>query len=374
MMSRLLSVFFVLAVLAGCKSSECTKEETPSDIVEQVKGVEDRELYWYQRGVDATRAIWDKYRLSDDVALLADGKGGDAPSFGFSTQVFSLLLDNVSTFWRKDLAAEAVAAYFGDFSSVYPDRSANGRNDEVLKWAIVCVRASRTTGDQRYLDEARNLYDSLWLNQVDNALGGGMWHRSDEKTSKSASANFCAVVAALGLYHATQDVKYLLQGRKLYKWTAERMFDPATGAVREGLSADGIRSDAESAENIGFFVGASMRLYRATGSTIYLVNAKKAADRLIGLSSSVRCAGSSAEGLSNGVAMRYLSELARRPGCEKYRDYILANARSAWTSRRLSDGLNGPDWTKPPLGGETIDPHNAVSAAILYMSASRACR
>ena len=176
-MSRLLSVFFVLAVLAGCKSSECTKEETPSDIVEQVKGVEDRELYWYQRGVDATRAIWDKYRLSDDVALLADGKGGDAPSFGFSTQVFSLLLDNVSTFWRKDLAAEAVAAYFGDFSSVYPDRSANGRNDEVLKWAIVCVRASRTTGDQRYLDEARNLYDSLWLNQVDNALGGGMWHR-----------------------------------------------------------------------------------------------------------------------------------------------------------------------------------------------------
>ena len=116
-MLRLLSVFFVLAVLAGCKSSECTKEETPSDIVEQVKGVEDRELYWYQRGVDATRAIWDKYRLSDDVALLADGKGGDAPSFGFSTQVFSLLLDNVSTFWRKDLAAEAVAAYFGDFSS-----------------------------------------------------------------------------------------------------------------------------------------------------------------------------------------------------------------------------------------------------------------
>ena len=374
MMSRFVAVFFVLAALAGCQSSECTKEETPSGLVEQVKGVEDRELYWYQRGADSTRAIWERFRLSNDVALLMDGKGGDAPSFNFATQVFSLLLDNVSTFWRKDLAAEAVAAYFGDFSAVYPDRTANGRTDEVLNWAIACVRASRTTGDQRYLDEARNLYDSFWLNQVDNALGGGMWHRSDEKTSKSASVNLCAAVAALGLYHATQDVKYLLQGRKLYKWTAERMFDPATGAVLEGLSIDGTRSDTESAENAGVFIGASMRLYRATGSTIYLVNAKKAADRLIGSSSSVRCAGSIAEGLSNGVAMRYLSELARRPGCEKYRDYILSNARSAWTSRRLSDGLNGPDWTKPPLGGETVDPQYAVSAAILYMSASRACR
>ena len=131
MMSRLLSVFFVLAVLAGCKSSECTKEETPSDLVEQGKGIEDRELYWYQRGTDSTRAIWAKYRLSNDVALLADGKGDAAPSFNFATQVFSLLLDNVSTFWRKDLAAEAVAAYFGDFSSVYPDRAANGRSEEL---------------------------------------------------------------------------------------------------------------------------------------------------------------------------------------------------------------------------------------------------
>lgn len=374
MMSRFVAVFFTLVALVGCKSSECTKEETPSDLVEQGKGIEDRELYWYQRGTDSTRAIWAKYRLSNEVALLADGKGDAAPSFNFATQVFSLLLDNVSTFWRKDLAAEAVAAYFGDFSSVYPDRAANSRNDEVLKWAIVCVRASRTSGDQKYLDEARTLYDSLWLNQVDNALGGGMWHRSDEKTSKSASVNLNAVVVALNLYYATQDVKYLLQGRRLYKWTVERMFDPATGAVREGLSMDGTRSDAESAENAGVFIGASMRLYRATGSAIYLVNAKKAADRLIGSSDAVRCAGSIAEGLSNGVAMRYLSELARRPGCEKYRDYILANARSAWTSRRLSDGLNGPDWTKPPLSEETVDPHDAVSAAILYMSASRACR
>ena len=373
-MLRFLVVFFVLAALAGCKSSECTKEETPSDLVEQGNGIEDRELYWYQRGADATRAIWAKYRLSNDVALLADGKGDSAPSFGFATQVFSLLLDNVSTFWRMDLAAEAIDAYLGDFSSVYPDRAANSHNDEVLKWAIVCVRASRTTGDQKYLDEARTLYDSLWLNQVDNALGGGMWHRSDEKTSKSALVNFSAVVAALSLYHATQDVKYLLQGRKLYKWTLERMFDPSTGAVREGLFVDGASSDAESAENVGVFIGASMRLYRATGRAIYLVNAKKAADRLIGSTDSVRCAGSIAEGLSNGVAMRYLSELARRPGCEKYRDYILGNARSAWTSRRLSDGINGPDWRKPPLGGEAVDPRYAVSAAILYMSASRACR
>ena len=367
----------LLAALAGCKSSERTKEDLLKDSGEQANAIEDRELYWYQRGADSTKAIWAKFRLSKDVALLMDGNGGDAPSFGFSTHVFCLLLDNVSTFWRKDLAAEAVSAYFGDFSAVYSDRSTNACNEEVLNWAIACVRASRTTGDKKYLDEASKLYEGLWLSQVDNALGGGMWHRRDEKTSKSASANFYAVIAALSLYHATQDVKYLLQGRRLYKWATECMFDPLTGAVREGLSADGSRSDGESAGTAGAFIGASMRLYRATGSAIYLSNAKKAADRIIGASGShetVRCAKSVAEGLPNGIAMRYLSELARRPGCEKYRDYILANARSAWTSRRLSDGLNGPDWTKPPLCDDTVRPQHAVSAAILYMSASRACR
>ena len=72
--------------------------------------------------------------------------------------------------------------------------------------------------------------------------------------------------------------------------------------------------------------------------------------------------------------MRCLAELARRPGCEKYREYILSNARSAWTSRRLSDGINGPDWTQPPLGEEVVPPRHAVAAAVLYFSASRACR
>ena len=79
-------------------------------------------------------------------------------------------------------------------------------------------------------------------------------------------------------------------------------------------------------------------------------------------------------GAFNGIAARYLAELARRPSCTAYREYLLANARSAWTSRRLSDGVNGPDWTVAPQTGEKIEAQTAVSAAMLYFATSRAFR
>ena len=374
---RTISLFVLLAALAGCVSNECTSEDLPNEPKQDMSAnIEDWEMYWYHRGADATRAIWSKFRLSSDVALLSDGKGGE-PSYAFCTYASSLLLDNVSTFWRKDLAAEAVSAYYNDFSAKYPDRAANCRNDEVLLWAIACARASRITRNKMYLEEAKTLYDSLWLNQVDNAIGGGMWHRSDEKTVKSASANLSAVIAAIDLYQMTQDLKYLLQGRKLYKWTAERLFSMKSGAVFEDVAVDGSRSDAELIDNVGLFIGASMRLYRSTGGAVYLQNAKKAADHFMKVSKALEAkkrAENPVEWLSRGFVMHYLSELARRPGCEKYREYILENARTAWTSRRLSDGLNGPDWTKAPTSEEAIDPQHAISAALLYFSASRACR
>ena len=376
MTTRIAVVLAALVALGGCKSSE-SGSGVVHDAPDQRPGGEDRELYWYQRGADATKAIWAKFRLSDDVALVADGNGGIAPSYRFSTYAFDLLLDNVSTFWRKDLATEAVDAYFGDFSRVYPDRAANFRNGDVLRWAAACTRASLVTGKGMYLEEARKLYDALWLQQVDNTLGGGMWHRNDARNAKSASANLCAVIVALNLYHATQDVKYLLQGRKLYKWTAEHLFDKSTGAVCEGILADGRYSTVGLTGDIGLFVGASMRLYRATGSAVYLANAKKAADRMVGAAGPggiVRCAEYTEESISNGIALRHLAELARRPGCERYREFILANARAAWTSRRLSDGLNGPDWAKTPFATDDVLPPHAVSAAFLYFAASRACR
>ncbi len=374
---RTISLLLLLLAFAGCASTECTSEDVPKAPNEDLSAsIEDWEMYWYHRGADATRAVWSKFRLSGDVALLSDGKGGE-PSYAFSTYAYYLLLDNVATFWRKDLAAEAVSAYYYDFSAMCPDRAANCRNDEVLRWAIACERASRITRNKTYLEEAKTLYDSLWLNQVDNAMGGGMWHRSDEKTVKSASANLSAVIAAIDLYHATQDLKYLLQGRKLYKWTAERLFSVKSGAVFEDVAVDDSRSNTEFVGNIGLFIGASMRLYRSTGSAIYLQNAKKAADHFMKVSKTLEATQPTEDSvgwLSRGFAMHYLSELARRPGCEKYRDYILANARTAWTSRRLSDGLNGSDWTKSPSSEEAVDPKHAISAAFLYFSASRACR
>ena len=374
-------LLLALFAVSACKSRQVTTDEEPA-ITPTAKGEEDVrdeecELYWYHRGTDATRAIWAAYRLSDADALLADGQGEGPLPFWLSAQAFDLLLDSVGNFWRRDLAAQAVAAYYRDFTALHPDRASCASNEEALWWAVACMRASRITNAKSYSLEAQALYDRLWSEQIDNALGGGMWRRSDQRDAKSARANFPAVIAALNLYTATKDVKYLLQGKRIYQWAAAHLFDSATGAVYDSVAADGTRDERELICNCGVFIGASMRLYRATGSKTYLSNAMKAADRLVGPLSEggmPKLSASGDGGAFRGIAVRYLAELARRPSCARYREYLLTCAQSAWTSRRLSDGLNGPDWTKPPLSVDKIEPQTAISAAMLYFATSRAFR
>ena len=380
-MKRILTLSLALLVLSACKSRQMTSDDEATAVTSTSGGDAfhdaDYELYWYHRGLDSTRAVWAAYRFSDEGALLRDAQGKGPLSFWLSTQAFDLLLDSVGNFWRRDLAAEAVAAYYKDFASVHPMRASNVRNDDILWWTIACLRASRITNDKSYSLEARTFYDRLWSTQIDNALGGGMWRRSDRRDVKSASANFPAVIAALILYTATKDVKYLHQGNRIYQWAADRLFDPATGAVYDHLAADGTRDERELACNIGAFIGASLRLYRATGSRVYLSNAMKAADHLVDSFSeggTLKASGQGDEGAFNGIAVRYLAELARRPSCTRYREYLLACARTAWTSRRLSDGLNGSDWSKVPTAADKIEPQTAVSAAMLYFATSRAFR
>ena len=106
-----LSAAMLVAFASGCKSSpETTSETAPTEEKKgepQIADV-DSELYSYQRGTDATKAIWSKYRFKGDGALLKNTAGDGALDFWFSAQAFDLLLDSVGIFWRKDLAADAV--------------------------------------------------------------------------------------------------------------------------------------------------------------------------------------------------------------------------------------------------------------------------
>ncbi len=372
------AALLIAAFTCGCTTSRDTTDEA-SVVPEDGVGsdVDDAELYWYQRGADATKAIWNKYRAGPNSALLKAPSADKPIGFSLSTHAFNLLLDSVGTFWRKDLAAEAIAAYYRDFTSVYRNRRSHEYNDEVLWWAVACTRAAYITNDKTYFLEAKELYDNLWATQVDNAMGGGMWWRLDDKKTKNACVNLPAVIVAMSLYGATKDLKYLLQAQRLYQWTCENLYDSDTGKVYDYVSVDRKTVAWDFSCNSGTFIGASMRLYRATGKRVYLANARKAADYMIAWMSRrgvLKSCGQGEGGSFNGIAVRYLADLARRHGCEKYRDFLLSNANSAWTSRRLSDGVNGPDWTRAPQTGDVVDPQTAVSAGMLYFATARAFR
>ena len=327
---------------------------------------------WSERGAEAEAAVWSARRYQPENALLRDRTGTKVQAFWFAAQAFDALLDGCAAKGDADATRAKCAAYFRDFTAAHPDRTKNVYNDDQLWWCIACTRAAALTGETRYLDEARGLFDRLWATQVDDTLGGGMWWRSDERETKNSCDNFPAVITALNLYQATGEPKYLDAGRALYDWAAARLFNPNDGTVYDHVTVAGERKDWDFSYNTGTFLGASLRLYDATGAEAYLANARKAADHLTGALSPggvLKKLGQGDLGAFNGIGVRYLAELAVRPEGARYRDYLVANATAAWAARG-ADGLNGPDWSAAP--GEPVETQTAVSAVMLYYAAARA--
>ena len=114
---RLMLAALALLAVTACKSRTETTNEAPlvpsaSDDV--VPRDEDCELYWYQRGADATRAVWSVYRASDESALLRSVKISD----GFQSLVADLFTYVITAIQMTLNHGQSVAA-FVDFMTNY---------------------------------------------------------------------------------------------------------------------------------------------------------------------------------------------------------------------------------------------------------------
>lgn len=227
-----------------------------------------------------------------------------------------------------------------------------------MEWtALALLRAYRATGEPWYEEKVQELWTDIQTAWNEHC-GGGMAWKKDQLDYKNTPANAPAAILAARLYGLSGRPDDLAWAKRIYEWNKTHLVDPETGFVWDGMNRTGdgtIDKDWKFTYCQGVFIGAGVELYRITGESAYLEDARRTAaacfeelaEPVIGL---LPGEGIDDTGLFKGILIRYLVRLLEvDPACPHVREVILANAETLRSDGLLENPLLcGPSWKEPP--------------------------
>lgn len=162
--------------------------------------------------------------------------------------------------------------------------------DDNLWTGLELVRFYRLTGDAEALRRAGELFDlavSGWdADPSHPAAGGVFWVAATWNRDRNVVSNAPGAELGLELYEivgqrrfpwAKEQRYYFDWAKRLYDWTNEHLQAP-NGLYWDHVTLDGRIDERQWSYNQGTMIGASVRLYRATGDAAYLERAARIAD------------------------------------------------------------------------------------------------
>ncbi|HET7626311.1 MAG TPA: glycoside hydrolase family 76 protein, partial [Verrucomicrobiae bacterium] len=227
-------------------------------------------------------------------------------------------------------------------------------------WALAWIRAYDLTGENRYLDAAKIIFDDM-KSSWGGRCGGGIWWKKDHRY-KNAIANELFLLVGIRLHQRTPGDEgagsYLDWAVREWDWFENSGMINSQNLINDGLTRNCQNNGRTTwTYNQGVVLGGLTELYKSTGDTNYLNHAIAIADaataKLIYTNGILRepcepngCGGADVPQFK-GIFIRYLADLydvTRKPA---YHDFLFANAHSVWFNDR--DQLNrfGFRWTGP---------------------------
>lgn len=140
---------------------------------------------------------------------------------------------------------------------------------------LVCIdyaEAYLNTRNPEFIRKGKEVFEFI-ISGWDNNLGGGVYWLEGHKDQKPACSNGMATLAALKLYQATNEQKYLEWGRRFYNWMHSRMRNPE-GIYYNDVKMDGKPNPTYYTYNTGSMLESAMLLYKFTREDSYLKEAQ----------------------------------------------------------------------------------------------------
>jgi predicted alpha-1,6-mannanase (GH76 family) len=258
-------------------------------------------------------------------------------------------------------------------------------NDDMLWLANSCLRAYKATNDQEYKDVADFLWERIKLSWSD-VFGGGITWKQNTPKEKNAVSNGPAIILAMRLYEIDNDTDDLDWAKKIYAWQKNNLVDPVSGAVWDNIAeVNGVvttNKDWVFTYNMGTWIGAGLRLYKATNDQTYLDDAVKSGRTVLTSPKLVsegllKDEGQGDGGLFKGILVRYFTELIEQPTInstdkESFAAFMKFNAQSFYKKGILRPAmLSGNNWKVAPAAGAKVDLTTQLSGVMLIEAAAK---
>ena len=223
-----------------------------------------------------------------------------------------------------------------------------------MEWMnLACIRGYEnfTTGRDKWLEEAKQLFDWIWVGWNDDDGGGIRWNSGDG-TSKNSCSNAPAIIGAAKLYQITGEQQYLDKAIMIFDWMlTHSRFD-------DGFIKDSPHNDNRGwtfSYNQGTWVGGLLELYRITKDQKYYDIAVDLMDKSLfetwfSPDGIMRESGVGDGGMFKGIYIRYITNWVLSGFLDperqyRYAQYLVENARSLYNCALIRPELKiMPDW------------------------------
>jgi predicted alpha-1,6-mannanase (GH76 family) len=247
-----------------------------------------------------------------------------------------------------------------------------------MEWlGLASLRAFELTGDREYRDVA----ELLW-SDIKGGLSRGMfsWNKRCAPECKNTIGSTPAIILGARLHALRSNPADLEMVRSVYAMVKEKVVDPATGSVGDGVKlSTGVVNKRAYSYNQGMFIGAGLELYQATRDTAYLDDALKTTNWVLDTQSPngmiyARERGGGDGGLFKGILVRYLALLAREGDIPAATRDKITGAIKHDASVLNSIGIHRPEmivgaaWSVP--AGTTTDYSIQLSGVMLMETAA----
>lgn len=266
----------------------------------------------------------------------------------------------------------------------------HGFYDDMEWLALAFLRNYEATKNPVYLNHTKKLWD--WIEGGwSDVHGGGIAWSTGTPNGKNACSNAPAIILAVRLYEATDDIKYLDFAKKIYDWMDPILVDQSNGLVWDNVhyKKDGSGNETNISEtekavwsyNVGTWIGGCLELYLKTGDVKYLDKALISADYVVsdyqkfskyGVVTNNEDGGADG-GLFKGIFVRYLAQLVLRGNLDKEREsryvnYLTGTAEALWNAGVLKpEMVVAPNWFDKPSRA-TQSSSTLMSGVMLFES------
>lgn len=372
-----------LAVLVGFGLTVVSCDEEPIPLTDPSTTVGPEFNYTWSQTADSLQAATYSTYLGSNGTFVQDNAGSTNFNYWPNAHMLDVLVDGYLRTGNDNYVAKMKALLRG-IKVRNGNTYDNVFNDDMLWLANSSLRAFAATNDQEYKDAADFLWERIKLSWSDDVFGGGITWKQDTPKQKNAVSNGPAVILAMRLYELDNDADDLVWAKKIYTWQKNNLVDPVNGLVWDNIAeVNGVvttNKDWVFTYNMGTWIGAGLRLFKATGDQTYLNDALKSARTTLNSPKLVsegllRDEGQGDGGLFKGILVRYFTELIEEPTVnstdhEAFVNFLKYNAQTLYKKGIVRPAMFcGSKWNSMPSG--TTDLTTQLSGVMLIEAAAK---